>query len=188
MTQSWRCTSILASPNGCWGKPLQQPKYKASEDLSDSHTKDFESTALVKMVNLCEYSGTHWDIWAVTLDADFAFLSSPDLSPGALLLMFMSPLWQLSQALPVRAESPVSDQCVSQAQMFQRSITETLSQVGRENEAIMHLVVLKVKTTSLAASKDRAVRWVQLHKAEHGVLREWDGDDVHTDGTTFNFY
>uniref|UniRef100_H3C7F8 Interleukin-12 subunit alpha n=1 Tax=Tetraodon nigroviridis TaxID=99883 RepID=H3C7F8_TETNG len=49
------------------------------------------------------------------------------LSSAALLLMFTCPLWQLSQALPLTDGGPVSDQCVLQAQMFLRNITETLS-------------------------------------------------------------
>uniref|UniRef100_H3C170 Interleukin-12 subunit alpha n=1 Tax=Tetraodon nigroviridis TaxID=99883 RepID=H3C170_TETNG len=48
-------------------------------------------------------------------------------SSAALLLMFTCPLWQLSQALPLTDGGPVSDQCVLQAQMFLRNITETLS-------------------------------------------------------------
>ncbi|XP_041659507.1 interleukin-12 subunit alpha [Cheilinus undulatus] len=49
-------------------------------------------------------------------------------SPALLLLVFTSPLWYVSQSVPVMSQRPMTDSCISYAQTLLQDITETLTQ------------------------------------------------------------
>lgn len=69
-------------------------------------------------------------------DGNSIFLFSSDFSPALLLLVFISPLWQVSQPLPVTTKGPMTDHCVLYARILLQNITYTLSQVGLQHQTI----------------------------------------------------
>uniref|UniRef100_A0A3Q3X261 Interleukin-12 subunit alpha n=1 Tax=Mola mola TaxID=94237 RepID=A0A3Q3X261_MOLML len=96
------------------------------------------------------------------------FFLSSDVSPVLLLLGFISPLWQVSHALPVTSKGPMGDNCVSRAETLLRNVTEKLmdAEIFNGIDCLKQSVELNMETNTDSVCTPKGSTCAGISKSE----------------------